>query len=104
MARAAKRREIGFDLMHLRPQDELAMAEHARDRIVDGLAKPATLGGHVNKRNWTVVHSDLLIHEMAARRDVNRSPNAARAGPTAVTAFAAGSEWRFRGRRRPPRR
>ena len=62
VARAAERREVGFDRVHLGPEDELAMAEHARDRIVDRAAEPAALGGNVNERDWTVVHADLLIH------------------------------------------
>ena len=104
---AAERREIGFDRVHLGAQDELAMAEHARDRIVDRAAKPPALGGNVNERDWTGVHADLLIHMECTTLDARSTGQPARAalGATRLAAdFSAGTGWRFRGPRRLPRR
>ena len=57
---AAERRQFGLECPHFRAEDELAMAEHARDRGIDGAAEPAALRGHVDERNHGRVGS--LIH------------------------------------------
>ena len=51
MARAAEFRELGLERAHFRAEDELAMAEHARNRGIDGAAEPAALRGDVDERN-----------------------------------------------------
>ena len=78
VAGAAERRQVGFDRVYLGTEDELAMGEHARDRVVDLAAKAPALGGNVNERDWTVVHADLLIYEeeLDAINDQPRSTGA----------------------------
>jgi hypothetical protein len=51
MARAAERGELGFECAYLGPQDELAMAQHARDCLVDRSPQASALRSHVDERN-----------------------------------------------------
>ena len=62
MARAAERRKFGLERAHLRSVDELAMREHAGDRVVDGAAEPAALRGDVDERDRPLVEAGMLIH------------------------------------------
>ena len=62
MARAAKNRKIGLERANLRPHDELAVAEHARDRVVDLAAEPAPLRGHVDERDRRGIGTSVLVH------------------------------------------
>jgi hypothetical protein len=48
---ARERRQFRLKGAHFRPHDELAVIEDAPYRCVDGRAKPAALGGDVNKGN-----------------------------------------------------
>ena len=48
--------------MDFRAENELAMVEHARDRLINRIAKPPPLRGDVNERNRGIVQPDLLIH------------------------------------------
>jgi hypothetical protein len=62
VAGAAERSQFGFDRVDLRTENELAVVEHARDRLVDRIAKPPTLRSDVNERDWRIVQPHLLIH------------------------------------------
>ena len=63
MARAAERGKLGLERAHLRPVDELAMRQNARDRVVDRAAKPAALRGHVDEGDRPLVQAGMLIYE-----------------------------------------
>ncbi len=60
MLGAAEGRQRGLELRHFRTVDELAMREHAGNRLIDGTAEPAALRGDVDEGNgiWTQV----LVH------------------------------------------
>ena len=62
MLGAAEGREVGLERAHFRPLDELAMVEHAADRVVDGAAETAALGGNVDERDRAAVEAGMLIH------------------------------------------
>ena len=62
MARAAERRELAFQRAHFRSEDELAMRQHARHRIIDGAAEAAALRGNVDERDRPLVEAGMLIH------------------------------------------
>src|SRR5882672_11552392 len=62
MTRAAERGELGFERAHLRPEDELAMAEHARDRVIDRSPEPPPLRGNVDERDRRGNEAGTLIH------------------------------------------
>ena len=51
MLGAAELGELGLERAHFRAEDELAMAEHPRDRGIDGAAEPAALRGNVDERD-----------------------------------------------------
>jgi len=60
MFRAAEGRKVRLQSRNFRPVDELAMRQHARDRIIDALAATVTLLDDVDERDslsWRV-----LIH------------------------------------------
>ena len=63
MARAAEGGQFGLQRAHLRALDELAMREHARNRLVDGAAEAAALGGDIDERDRSLVQAGVLIHE-----------------------------------------
>ena len=48
---------------HLRSLDELAMRQHARNRVVDGAAEPAALRGDIDERDRPLVEAGMLIHD-----------------------------------------
>ena len=52
--------EFGLELGHFRAVDELAVVEHAGNRLIDGSAEPAALRGEVDEGQgfWTKV----LVH------------------------------------------
>ena len=79
---AAELRQLRLERPHFRAEDELAMAEHARDRGIDGGPKPAALRGHVDERNHGRVRS--LVH--ANSKPWRRFSRPPRAAPAAVTA------------------
>src|SRR5882724_6048302 len=60
MLRPAEGRKRGLELPHFRAVDELAMGEHAGDRLIDGMAEPTALRGDVDEGNgiWT----EVLVH------------------------------------------
>ena len=62
VARAAERRKLGFEGAHFRSLDELAMRQHASDRIVDGAAKTPALRRNVDERDRPLVEAGMLIH------------------------------------------
>ena len=62
MARAAERGQRGFESAHLGSENELAMAEHARDRLVDGSPEATALRGNVDERNRRGIEAGALIH------------------------------------------
>src|SRR5271169_6008157 len=66
MACAAELRQFRLERPHFRAEDELTMAEHARDRGIDGAAEPAALRGHVDERNHG--RSGSLIHTTSKQR------------------------------------
>ncbi len=45
---------------HLGAEDELAMRQDARDRVVDGAAEAAALRGDVDERDWPLVQAGVL--------------------------------------------
>ena len=47
---------------HFRAEDELAMRQHARDRVIDGAAEAAALRGDVDERDRPLVEAGVLIH------------------------------------------
>ena len=55
-----KVRERRLQRGHFRTVDELAMGEHAGDRLIDGFAEPAALRGEVDERNGFWAH--MLVH------------------------------------------
>src|ERR1700686_4877090 len=56
----AEGRKRGLELPHFRSVDELAMGEHAGNRLIDGTAEPTALRGDVDEGNgiWT----EVLVH------------------------------------------
>ena len=66
--RAAERRKLGLERPHLRPLDELAMREHAGNRIVDGAAEAAALRGDVDERDRPLVEAGVLVHRSGSIR------------------------------------
>ena len=60
MLGAAEGRERGLELRHFRAVDELAMREHARDRLIDRFAEPAALRGDVDEGNG--FGTQMLVH------------------------------------------
>jgi hypothetical protein len=73
MTRAAERSELGFERAHLRSEDELAMAEHARDRVVDRPPEAPPLRGNVDERDGRGIEAGTLIHLGQALDVVKRS-------------------------------
>ena len=63
MAGAAKCGKLGLQRAHLGAGHELAMREHAPDRLVDGAAKAAALAGHIDERDRLLFHTRVLIHD-----------------------------------------
>ena len=61
--RAAERRKLGLERAHFGSLDELAMRQHARDRVVDGAAEAAALGGDVDERDRLLFKASVLIHD-----------------------------------------
>src|SRR5262249_59094240 len=86
MARAAERRELGFESAHLGPQDELTMTQHARDRLVDRSPEASALRSNVDERNWHRIEAGALIHrDYRLRRQGRASADQPpRAGPAAA--------------------
>ena len=62
MARAAKGRELALERAHLGAENELALREHARDRVVNGAAEPAALRADIDERYRPLVQAGMLIH------------------------------------------
>ncbi len=62
---AAESSKRGLELGDFRTVDELAMAHHARDRLVDGLAEPPALRGEVDERNG--LRTRELVHDALRR-------------------------------------
>ncbi len=60
MLGAAERGERRLELGHFRTIDELAMVEHAGDRLIDGFAEPAALRGNVDEGNG--IGTQMLVH------------------------------------------
>ena len=50
----------GLELGHFRPVDELAMGEHAGNRLIDGFAEPAALRGDVDEGHG--FGTQMLVH------------------------------------------
>src|SRR5262249_2340525 len=61
VTRAAERGELGFERAHLRAENELAVAEHAGDRVVNGASEPAPLRGNVDERDRRGIGAGALI-------------------------------------------
>ena len=62
MPRAAECGKLGLERAHLGAVDELAMRQHAGDRVVDGAAETAALRGDVDERDRPLVKAGVLIH------------------------------------------
>ena len=62
MARATVGRKLSLKHVHFGALDELAMRQHARDRIVDSAAETAALRCHIDERNRPFFNSRVLIH------------------------------------------
>ena len=60
MLGAAVSGKRGLERGHFRAIDELAVRQHARDRLLHRRAEPAALGGDVDERN--VFGAQLLVH------------------------------------------
>ena len=60
MLRAAEGRKLGLQLRHFGAVDELAMREHAPDRVIDRFAEPPTLRADIDERHG--VGTKMLIH------------------------------------------
>src|SRR5262245_6397357 len=84
MAGATKRRQVCLDRLNLRTHNELAMAKNAGNRVIYSRTKSPALRSDVNEGYWTVVHSDLLIHQLACRF----AQPANRRGPRFATGFS----------------
>src|SRR6185369_16939349 len=74
---------------HLRPVDELAMGEHAADRLVDRLAEPAPLRADIDEGHGFRRH--VLVHGVFRHSNRDDQPTTRR-GPlgAAVAAGLAG--------------
>jgi hypothetical protein len=62
MTRPAERSKLGFERAHLRPEDELAMAKHARDRVVDRSPQSPPLRGNVDEWDRRGIEAGTFIH------------------------------------------
>ena len=62
VARAAEGGELRLEFADFRSVDELAMGEHARDRLVDGAAEPAPLRGDVDERDRRGMEAMRPVH------------------------------------------
>src|SRR6185295_6817576 len=62
VSRTAERREVGLGGAHLRPKDELAMTEHARDPVVDSVPEPPALRGEIDERDGCGIEAGRPIH------------------------------------------
>src|SRR5262249_54120198 len=92
---AAEGREVALELAHFGPIDELAMPEHARDRVVDPAAQPAALRRDIDE--WERrVETGVLIHICSNdARYFSRRPCGACAVPGSRP--PAGSAWQLQG-------
>jgi len=74
----AKFRELGLERSYLRAEDELAVAEHARYRGIDGTAEPAALRGHIdewnNGRVGSLIHTNSRQWRRSAGNHARRLP------------------------------
>ena len=61
--RAAECGKFGLERPHFRAQDELAMRQHARHRLVDGAAETAALRRDIDEWDRLVVNPGVLIHD-----------------------------------------
>jgi len=63
---AAKVGKRSLKLSHFRTIDELAVREHAGDRLIDRLTKPAALCGDIDEGNriWTQVLVHLTLQRL----------------------------------------
>ena len=75
MAGAAERGELGLERAHLGAEDELAVIDDARDRLVDARRQAAALGGEIDERNRR--QARVLVHHPATRRGVLRGSTSA---------------------------
>jgi hypothetical protein len=62
MTGAAKPGKVGLERANLRSHDELAMAEHAINRVVDLATEPTPLRGHVDERDRRGIETGVLVH------------------------------------------
>src|SRR6266404_1101083 len=113
MLGATEGRKLGLKLSHFGAVDELAMAEHARNRLTEGFAEPVALRGDVDEGDWfgtqMLVHGAFLQIKNCTelRKMISRRRGAAPCGwrqPRRAWRMFPGSGWRFRGWRRPDRR
>jgi hypothetical protein len=63
MARSAELCERRLQLTHLRSKDELAMAEHARDCLVNRAPEPPPLRGKINERDGRRLDARMLSRD-----------------------------------------
>ena len=61
MAGAAEGGELVLERTHLGAENELAMLDDARDRLVDARRQAAALGGEIDERNWRH-ETGVLVH------------------------------------------
>ena len=57
---AAEGREFRLELRHFRAVDELAMRQHAGNRLIDGFAEPAALRADIDEGHGFCEH--VLVH------------------------------------------
>ena len=62
LLRAAERREVGLEHAHFGPENVLPMSQHARDRVVDGAAEAAALGGKIDEGDRRRSSLGVLVH------------------------------------------
>src|SRR5215212_9773408 len=92
MARPAEGCEILLEGLHFRTHDELAMRQDARDRVIDGTAETAALGGNIDEGNRRGVETGVLVHRLH-----NFKARRASAGDAARTFTMRGLDLRRRG-------
>ena len=55
-------------MVDFRPLDELCVRQHASNCVVDGAPEPASLRGYIDKRDRTLGHARMFIHQGFAAR------------------------------------
>src|SRR5208337_3196317 len=63
VARAAELRELGFERSYFGAEDELTVAEHARNGRIDRAPEPAPLRGKIDERDGRGSDADTLVRD-----------------------------------------